>query len=259
MKKFFIILLFLAVGLGLLWWSKKENAEFFRSPGSVLQPKQTFPKDNNTIEFEYGGINLVASWFTVSDIEKIALYSNLEREKTAKSLVSDNGCKNLVNAGFYTKEKRPIGFFVSGGKLTGSATNNQLFNGFFTADFNNEVRLSTDVPQEDLRWGLQSGPILIENGYPKTLKIKNDAQERRVIAGITEIGEIAFFVIYGKESLIQGPYLADLPGILVELEEKTGIKLQSAINLDGGTASAFYSDDLALPELTFIGSYFCVK
>lgn len=259
MKKFFVFLLFLAIGLGLFWWSKKEDVEFFRSPGSVLQPKQIQPKNNNVIEFEYGGINLVTSWFTVSEIEKITLHSNLESEKTAKALLSENNCTNLVSAGFYTKEKRPIGFFVSRGETVGLATNNELFNGFLSKNRDNKIRLSREVPEEELDWSLQSGPILIENGQPITLKIKNDSQERRVVAGITEAGEVAFFVLYGKESLIQGPYLADLPSILNELEGKTGIKLQNAINLDGGTASAFYSDYLSLSELTFIGSYFCVN
>lgn len=259
MKKFFVFLLFLAVGLGLFWLKQTGDMEFFTNPVSVLQPKQTLPENGNVIEFEHGGINLVTSWFAVPADKKIALYSNLEEAKTAKTLLTEKNCQNLVSAGFYTKEKRPIGLFVSEGETIGLANNNGLFNGFLSKNRNNKMRLSIEVPQEELVWGLQSGPMLTENGQPITLKIKNDSAERRVVAGITKTGEVAFFVFYGKESLIQGPYLADLPAILNDLEEKTGIKLQSAINLDGGTASAFYSDHLSLSELTFIGSYFCIK
>lgn len=259
MQKFLVLILVLVSVLGLLWLKQAGDVELFNKPGSVLQPKHVSPQNSNIVEFEYADVNLVASWFTVSDAEKVALYSNLEDEKTAKTLLSDRDCKNLVSAGFYTKEKRPIGFFVSQGETIGLTTNNELFNGFLSKNRNSKVRLSREVPEEELDWGLQSGPILIKNGQPITLKIKNDEQERRVVAGITKAGEVAFFVLYGKESLIQGPYLADLPKILTDLEEKTGVKLQDAVNLDGGTASAFYSDYLSLSELTFIGSYFCIN
>ena len=42
-------------------------------------------------------------------------------------------------------------------------------------------------------------------------------------------------------------------------EEKTGIVFADVLNLDGGTASTFYSDSLQLPEAVISGSFFCLK
>jgi hypothetical protein len=41
------------------------------------------------------------------------------------------------------------------------------------------------------------------------------------------------------------------------ISEKLGWSVTEAINLDGGTASAFYTDKVYLKELNPVGSAFC--
>lgn len=167
-------------------------------------------------------------------------------------------CKSLISAGFYTNENKPIGLFVYEGRKIKNLIANNLFNGIFSININNEAKITNEIKYENLRVGLQSGPIIMKDGESIALNVKNDKKSRRIVVAISDLKEIIFFVFYNKESVFTGPYLKDLPYALKLSEEKIGIKISDAINLDGGTASSFYTEYLNLSELTPIGSYFCL-
>ncbi|MCX6724478.1 MAG: hypothetical protein NTV20_00040, partial [Candidatus Shapirobacteria bacterium] len=57
---------------------------------------------------------------------------------------------------------------------------------------------------------------------------------------------------------VSGPLLADLPQIVGEIGETLGEDFKTALNLDGGTASAFLSQKKTIKEYTLIGSFFCL-
>ena len=78
-----------------------------------------------------------------------------------------------------------------------------------------------------------------------------------MVVGITKKGETIFLVLYDPENTWSGPKLADTPGVLSGVIER--LQLTDALNLDGGSASAFIRGDLSLEELTSVGSFFCVK
>lgn len=106
---------------------------------------------------------------------------------------------------------------------------------------------------------VQAGPILILDGKPRTLSIKNDENERRIVVAKTNDDKVLFLAIYKKDSAYIGPKLSEVPNLLQEFTQETDIEISSALNLDGGTASAFYTEGVSLGELTKIGSYFCVS
>lgn len=195
-------------------------------------------------------------WEKIEDLSKISLFSNLTDQKTAKVLYKENKCKTLVNSGFYSKEGNHIGLFISNGNKISLYEKNSLFNGVFSLD--NNVA-SINLNETNSNNALQAGPVLIFNGVTRNLSIKNDENERRMVIAITENSEVLFLAIYKKESTYLGPKLAELPDLLINFSQKTSLKIKSALNLDGGTASAFYTKGLSLGELTKIGGYFCIK
>ena len=62
-----------------------------------------------------------------------------------------------------------------------------------------------------------------------------------------------------KDSDAEGSMLKDLPQLITCIGKKEDIAFSDAINLDGGSASTFYTPNIHIKELTSIGSYLCFK
>jgi len=118
--------------------------------------------------------------------------------------------------------------------------------------------MTQTAPEGDHRIQLQSGPLLISAGRPERLRMKQDEATRRVFVAIDEEQRVIFGVVYHTEEVFKGPILSDLPEIINLFSQKTGIKLVSAMNLDGGSASVFADENIFLGELSNVGSFFCV-
>lgn len=91
------------------------------------------------------------------------------------------------------------------------------------------------------------------------MSVKNDKQARRVVAGVTGENKLIFLVFYDNNQYYSGPYLNDLPDLVDKTGKSLDLNIADAINLDGGSASAFISDDIKLTELTPVGSFFCIS
>ncbi|MCX8008125.1 MAG: phosphodiester glycosidase family protein [Patescibacteria group bacterium] len=189
----------------------------------------------------------------------ITIHSNLPGKKTSKELLKDYSCKYLVNGGFYTKHNTHIGLFLIDDIVQQKQINNSLFNGFIAKTTSQRLSIDTALPDERLAFALQSGPILLEDKKPRTLSLIEDEPARRMLVGIDGLGNAYFFSIFQTNNPFNGPYLADLPEIIVNLIQNESIQIIHAMNLDGGNHSAFYSDTLSLSELAPIGSFFCIK
>ena len=74
----------------------------------------------------------------------------------------------------------------------------------------------------------------------------------------TVTNAVLFFVLYDRENPYQGPLLSEVPFLLTQWQKQTTQEVRDAINLDGGSASAWYSEGFFLQELTAVGSFFCV-
>lgn len=212
-------------------------------------------KNNVDIQTAEGKFRI--TWESVPDLKKLNLYSNLDKKQSARKLYKEKGCKVLVSGGFYSKEDSHIGLFAAEGKTVSSYEKNKTFNGTVLMSLQDNFTISTDTPSQNLRFGLQSGPVLAKSGEYQKFDIKNDSQERRVVVATEENGEVIFLVVYDPESAFRGPNLAWLPEVVSMFGQKVGKKFTNALNLDGGTASAFVADDVSLGELSPIGSYFC--
>lgn len=210
------------------------------------------------IDFESGGQQFRASWVKASDTENIFLYPNFKEKLSAQKLFQEKDCQSLISAGFYTKENEPVGLFVSEGEIIKERIASRLFDGVFSIDKNGRAAIMLFSPP-NVRLALQSGPILKSDREEQKLQIIADEAARRIVVAIDDKNEAYFVVFYNRDSLFEGPFLAKLPGVLTDFEKNIGVEFTEAQNLDGGSASAFYSPFLTLAELSGIGSYFCLR
>lgn len=252
----------LTLGLGVALWTKQppNPAENISppSPSPTVFPTPNLVKTDQIIDFEKDGLAYRAAWVKTSDFKNLSLHPNFKEKLSAKELFSQKKCRSLVSGGFYTKEGDPVGLFVSEGEKLKGSVKSLLFDGFFSIDESGKAQISFLGPTENVRLALQSGPVLIKDGEVLKLKISEDKSARRVVLAISKGNEAFFFIVFNKDSILEGPLLADLPKIVKSLEEKTNSGFTEAINLDGGSASAFYSDFLTLAEFSSIGSFFCL-
>ncbi len=212
----------------------------------------------NTPTFSPNKTGYKSNWIIVNEPSKIFLYSNLKEKRNSYELATLNNCAHLISGGFYDKNGKHIGLFVSQGELLSPYEENQLFNGYFSIDYENKIEI-TEYPIFKPRISLQSGPILIRKGNKITIKLKNDENSRRIVLGLTKKNKVLFMAIYDESNNFSGPKLEELPNLIEKINIENDLELMDVINLDGGSHSAFISDYISISELSIIGSYFCIK
>ena len=252
----------LLVVLVLLVWSR----HFFIPNTPLSTPQTSVPilsptkTPNPSISIVFNDTQYRASWFIVYPRFSIRLIPNFTEKKTARTIIDQLQCKNLVNGGYYTKEFQPLGLFISDEKVLSRTLTNPLVNGFVAKSKNGTQTVSAVAPDPaKILWALQSGPMLVEDGQKRLLSINNDEYARRIIAATTNQGLLVFIALFSEDNPYQGPLLAHVPSILMKLEERQNFTFVNAVNLDGGSASTFFSQDLFLQELTPIGSFLCIS
>lgn len=241
--------------LALLWFVNQRNFNLDTDP-------TRFPsngsKSGNNIDFEVDGKTIFAAW-SKSEPSKVSLYPNFEEKLTSRNAKKEKDCIALTNAGFYLENREPIGLFVSQGVTINPFSKNRLFNGVFSIDENGMAQITSSGTDKKTISAVQTGPVLLKEDVPQKVSGNLINKERRMVAGITKDGEIVFITFFQKDSAYLGPTLEKLPELILAFEQKTGIDITDAVNLDGGTASAFLTDNVSLGEISLIGSYFCIK
>lgn len=217
--------------------------------------------DLQSLEISYEDEDYTIPWSEVST-DNIFLIPNFEEKKTAKGVFLENSCDLLINAGFYKNNddlSSPIGHFESNETVLSGFQKNSLFNGILSINRLKTPRITRELPKDPLLLAVQTGPIIKENGKSLSLSLVRDKAARRMVAAVTGNNTLIFMSVYDKSSNLNGPYLSSLPDIISKFEKETGVSIADAINLDGGSASALYTDNFGLSEVSPIGSFFCVK
>lgn len=227
------------------------------------ESKQGMDGSNNDIEKsefnEYKKFDYVVRWIVIRDTQRIALNSNLLDSLTTDQIIEKNKCIYLISGSFFDQENNHIGLFISNKNILSSPINDNFFNGYLSINEKGTVLIDQKI-QSDSEYALQSGPILLLNEkYIDIKSLNNDKKSRRIVAAIDRRGDLYFFVIFDPNNYISGPFLAEAGEIIKSLEEDSNVDLVSAINLDGGTHSAFITKSTKIKELTEIGSYFCYR
>ena len=120
-------------------------------------------------------------------------------------------------------------------------------------------RITREVPEDPLVNAVQTGPVVFENGAVTKLSFVRDSASRRVIAAVSGENELIFMVFYTQDSAFSGPLLAELPEGVAKLNVEENLGIADAINLDGGSASAFAIPGFSLTEASPVGSFFCAR
>lgn len=183
--------------------------------------------------------------------DAVQLILNYKDKKTSEELQSSYKCTYLVNAGFYTKEENPVAYVKTGNTELGRIKDSLLFDGFLSINEMKVPRITRSLPQDTLSIVLQTGPILVENGRAVSLSIKNDKEARRVFALVSGENKILF-------GMVRSSTLQDLPRVVFQWAKDNGIAVADAINLDGGSASTYRGPNGIYPEISPIGSAFCI-
>lgn len=195
----------------------------------------------------------------VATPSSVTLVPNFTQKDDVTSLMDAHGCTQAINGGFYSEDSKPLGYFRTEESRVSSKILSDLFNGFFWIDTEEHPVIASELMNEPARIGLQSGPLLLFNSEPLKLAIHNDAGARRMVVAVTTDGNLLFMTLYSKDSVFDGPNLADLPSIVSEVSQKENLHIGEALNLDGGSASSFVSTTVNLSELTPVGSLFCIR
>jgi uncharacterized protein YigE (DUF2233 family) len=234
---------------------KESNVLPAETSADVPTPSPVAIKQSIVINFD--DIPMRIAWVKVNP-QDVELYSNLKDQKLSEEIKVNKSCSVLVNGGFYSEENTHLGLFITNFETISQAIKSDLLNGYLWIKSDN-VSIGNNLPDNNPRIALQSGPLLILNNEVLPLKINNDEPNRRIVAATTSDNKLIFLVVYRDNLDYQGIMLGKLPEIVDLFKKQTGIDIVDAINLDGGIHSVFISNYVRLNELAHIGSYFCIE
>jgi len=246
MKKIiFIILLVCSLYLFFRFTLHKEKLSINNYQLITTYSSPTVSWNDITYAYEY---------FEVKDLSKLTLIANFTAKKSSDEILQKNNCTSAINGGYYDTNNKPLGLFINQ-TLKTPAIDSALVNGYIAVTTNPTVAF--DLP-DNPKIAVQTGPMLLSEGKKLKLAIKNDEYARRMIAGISSKGTLIFMTIFTPETKVQGPQLGDLPDIIQQINIALPNPIISAINLDGGNASMFKNTDIYIPEVSSVGSIFCL-
>jgi len=143
-------------------------------------------------------------------------------------------CVVGVNGGFFKPDFKPVGLLISDGKLIAPLQPARLMTGILSAS-THEVRiqrLGEFSRQEKANAAVQSGPFLVDHYEPvPSLDDSHVARRTFVVTGTNDRAAL------GTCSEVS---LAELAAILTTTRLADDLKIQRALNLDGGSSSAFW-------------------
>lgn len=201
--------------------------------------------------------SLKISWYEINNVDNLKLIPNFSEKLSSKEVIEKNNCKFLSNGPFYSKDDKPLGLFIANNQTIATWRENPLFDGILSINDMATPRITRNIPQDNLVNAIQTGPIIKENNQFQTLKIQEDKESRRIVAAITGENKLFFLTVYNPNSEYSGPFLANLPTVLKDFEEKSKIVFADIINLDGGSASTFNTESFNLSEINHSGAFFC--
>jgi len=139
-----------------------------------------------------------------------------------------------VNGGYFDPQDAPVGLVIVDGNLTAPFRKARLLSGVLIADKKriDLVRSAQYSPRKNAVTALQCGPFLVDGGTPVPgLNATRPARRTFVLTTGSDRAAI------GSCSPVS---LADLGQILATPRLLAEMKVQRALNLDGGSSSAFW-------------------
>ena len=139
-----------------------------------------------------------------------------------------------VNGGYFDPEDAPVGLLVSEGRVLSPLRKAKLLTGVLWTTQNQVdiARATQFTMNKNIKSARQCGPLLIQRGVP-VAGLNNTRPARRTFAAVDGEGH----ALIGVSSSVT---LAQLSRILSVPNLAGKIKISRALNLDGGSSTAFW-------------------
>jgi hypothetical protein len=155
------------------------------------------------------------------------------RDDLARVLAQEK-CLAGVNGGYFDPDYAPIGLLIVDGKTIAPLQKARLLSGVLTASPRGVqiVRVREFSRQQRLKAAIQCGPFLVDLGR-RVRGLEDTRSARRTFAAVggSDRAAIGFCTEVS---------LANLAKILATTQLGDGFKISGALNLDGGSSSAFW-------------------
>jgi len=216
---------------------------------STEEGTTTFGRHVRVLAQETGSNERAQLHLAIFDTRKTSLrvidQPNESRSDLA-SVMSKEHCLAGVNGGYFDPEYKPVGLLISGGRTIAPYRRAKLLSGVLSVA-NGRVRLqrvSEFSMKGKISEAVQCGPFLVDHSRP-VMGLDDSASAHRT------------FVAIGRENAIALGYcsslsLAQLSHVLTSGKITNDLKVDRALNLDGGSSSAFWFRDgdepFSIPE-----------
>ena len=236
----FIALFVLATGARGEWQIVAGNTEASVTAG--VEHQQVVIQD-----FENSGQATIDVALIAAKSGKLRVIDNPAGAETLADAIQRRNCVAGVNGGYFDPNFRPIGLLVSEGVVISPLTRARLLTGVLCDSSNGIeiVRLREFSQKRKFDDAVECGPFLIDLG--KRIRGLNDTRSaRRTFAALARGGNAAL----GVSSDLS---LAQLSEALSTISLRDDFKIRRALNLDGGSSSAFWfarkeGDAFSIPE-----------
>ena len=161
-----------------------------------------------------------------------------------------------VNGGYFDPEDAPVGLLVSDGRVLAPLRKAKLLTGVLWATKSQVdiVRATRFSMSEKIKSALQCGPLLVERAAP-VAGLNDTRPARRTFAAVDGNGRAALGVCSAVS-------LAQLSRILCLTNLGGKMKIIRALNLDGGSSSAFWfagkEEAFSIPEAKTVRDFVAV-
>ncbi len=149
-------------------------------------------------------------------------------------VMRQEGCLAGVNGGYFDPDYAPIGLLITDGKMIAPLQRAKLITGVFAASPHGTRILRTREfsQQQEFNAAIQCGPFLIDQG--RSIRgLEKTRPARRTFAAIGGVDRAAL-------GFCSDVSLSELAKILATTRLAEDFKIQRALNLDGGSSSAFW-------------------
>lgn len=158
------------------------------------------------------------------------------RPSLAETMERENAIAG-VNGGYFDGDHKPLGLLISDGRMIAPMRKAKLFSGVVSAVSGRlQIQRTAEyLPKAKPAAARQCGPFLVDRGVPVPGLNATRAARRTFVANAGS--ETAAIGYSSHLTLAQVSEVLATPGVIPE------VKLQRALNLDGGSSSAFWFSD----------------
>lgn len=169
-----------------------------------------------------------------SKSSSLRVFANPEGKESLATVMRREHCVAGVNGGYFDVDGKPMGLLISDGKLLFPLLKARLLSGILIGS-DSRIQLLRTAEYSSKRTATaarQSGPFLVDHGRPVP-GLNNTRPARRTFVCTTNSDRAAI-------GFCSDVTLAELSKILITQGFAPDLRVQRALNLDGGSSSAFW-------------------